>query len=95
MAATPRGAAASEQLTKALINLAAVGQRTHCSDPTTHDLWLSESESERAVAAGLCRRCPVILECREVGKYQSWGVFGGCDFTRRNKPGPRPKVAAS
>jgi hypothetical protein len=46
--------AASDALTLALLNLAARGERTHCSDPTTHHLWLSESESERAIAVTLC-----------------------------------------
>jgi hypothetical protein len=77
-----RGAAASLHLTKALIDLAAVGLRTHCSDGETHHLWLSESESERAQAVRLCIGCAILTECREVGEYQTWGVFGGRDFTK-------------
>jgi hypothetical protein len=48
--------AASDALTLALLDLTARGERTHCSDPTTHHLWLSEHESERAVAIMLCDR---------------------------------------
>jgi hypothetical protein len=43
--------AASDQLTLALLNMAARGERTHCSDPTTHHLWLSEHEGEIQVAS--------------------------------------------
>jgi hypothetical protein len=46
--------AATDQLTLALLNMAARGERTHCSDPTSHQLWLSEHEQERAVAVMLC-----------------------------------------
>jgi hypothetical protein len=45
--------ARTDQLTLALLGLAARGERTHCSDPTTHHLWLSEHEVERAAAVGL------------------------------------------
>jgi hypothetical protein len=48
----------TDQLTLALLGLAARGQRTHCSDPTSHHLWLSEYEAERAVAVMLCDHCP-------------------------------------
>jgi hypothetical protein len=58
-----RGWAESEALTGALINLAARGLRTHCSDPGSSELWLSDYETERAEAVLLCRGCPVIIEC--------------------------------
>jgi hypothetical protein len=78
-----RGAEAALQLTRALINLATSGQRPHCSDPEKHPFWLSENPAERKRAARWCGGCPVISECREVGKHQSFGVFGGKDFTKR------------
>ena len=46
--------AATDQLTTALINIAAQGLRTHCSDVELHGYWLSEDAAERAVAARLC-----------------------------------------
>jgi hypothetical protein len=58
-----RGAIASARLVKALIDLAARGLRTHCSDPATAHLWLSDHEAERAQAARLCNGCLVALEC--------------------------------
>jgi hypothetical protein len=39
-----RGKEASDKLTQALINIAARGLRTHCSDAGTSGLWLSEHE---------------------------------------------------
>jgi hypothetical protein len=38
---------ATDALTRALITIASQGLRTHCSDPATHHLWLSEHEPER------------------------------------------------
>lgn len=55
---TAKGALASNELTRALINIAARGERTHCSDPETHHYWLSEHDTERAIAITLCDHCP-------------------------------------
>jgi hypothetical protein len=55
---------ATADLTSALITLAARGLRTHCSDPTLSELWVSDYETERAEAVLLCRGCLVIIECR-------------------------------
>lgn len=57
-----RSALASDELTTALRNLTARGERTHCSDPKSHHLWLSEDESEPLFIvpterAGLDHRC--------------------------------------
>jgi hypothetical protein len=35
-----RGKLESESFTRALLDLAAAGLRTNCSDPKTHHLWL-------------------------------------------------------
>jgi hypothetical protein len=87
--------AASDALTIALLNMAAGGQRTHCSDPTSHHLWLSEHPQDRAIAAKLCRGCPVLTVCRDTAEERDerWGVWGGIDRSRRpgrpkNKPCP-------
>lgn len=45
-------ARASERFIKALIDLAARGLRTHCSEPEIHHLWLSEVDAERDVEGG-------------------------------------------
>jgi hypothetical protein len=81
VAMRPGAREAHERLTRALINLAAAGLRTDCSDVALHHLWLSESQQERAVAVRLCRGCPVLRECAEVGRYERFGVFGGVDRT--------------
>jgi hypothetical protein len=75
----------TDQLTRALLNIAARGQRTHCSDPTSHHLWLSEHPGERAIAAMLCRGCPVITECGEAAEAndERHGVWAGVDRTVR------------
>lgn len=84
---------ATDQLTLALINLAARGDgRPRCSDPTISDLFVSESETDRAKAAPLCRGCPVGTECGEVGKHQRFGVWNGVDVTARLG---RPKRSAA
>jgi hypothetical protein len=87
-----RGRAESDALTHALINLAARGLRTHCSDPGTSDLWLSDHPGERREAVKLCRGCPVLLECRTAAdaRDERWHVWGGRDYTRK----PRAQQAA-
>ena len=82
----------TDALTLALLGLAERGERTHCSDPATHHLWLSEHEGERAVVVMLCRHCPVLTVCRDTAevRQETWGVWGGKDFSRR--PG-RKKAA--
>ena len=81
-----------DALTLALLTLAERGERTHCSDPSSHHLWLSESKSERQTAVTLCQHCPVLTVCRNTAEQRDerWGVWGGRDFSRR--PGRR-KVA--
>jgi Transcription factor WhiB len=82
-----RGAIASARFTKALIDLATRGLRTHCSDPETHHLWLSEDRHERAQAARLCVGCPVQPECWSVAvtRREWFGVWGAVDFTPKRK----------
>jgi hypothetical protein len=82
--------AASDPLTLALLNLAARGERTDCSDPASHYLWLSEHDNERAVAAMLCDHCPVLQVCRDTAEQRDerWGVWGGrTEHQTRKKEG--------
>lgn len=51
-----RGRVKTERFTRALLDLADQGLRTHCSDPETHHLWLSEEVAERRTATGLAAR---------------------------------------
>jgi hypothetical protein len=44
---------ATDQLTRALLDMAARGERAHCSDPASHHLWLSDHDTERATAVML------------------------------------------
>jgi hypothetical protein len=48
----------TDALTLALLNIAARGERTHCSDPGSQHLWLSEHEAERQVAVMLSDQLP-------------------------------------
>lgn len=84
---------AADRLTKALAAAAARGLRQHCADAEVSHLWLSEREHERAIAAKLCRNCPVILECWSVAvaRKERFGVWGGVDRTRH----PNGKAKAS
>lgn len=67
----------------------AAGVRPPCT--RGGDAWLSEDADERAEAAEACGRCPAVLRaaCREAGRFQSFGVFGGVDVTRRSAGGVR------
>lgn len=51
--------------------------------PDTNDLWsdawfpesINEYKAQQAIK--VCRRCPVQRECREAGKTESYGIWGG------------------
>jgi hypothetical protein len=70
---------ATTDLNRALLNIAAAGLRTHCSDSTLSQLWVSDHPGERREAAKLCRHCPVIVECRQAAdaRDERWHVWGG------------------
>jgi Transcription factor WhiB len=80
-----RTTTATTDLTRALIDLAAAGLRTHCSDATLSELWVSDNPSERREATRLCQHCPVIIECRTAAdaRDERWHVWGERDYTRR------------
>jgi Transcription factor WhiB len=88
--------AASERLVRALVDIASQGLRTHCSDAGA-ELWLSDSEADRAEAARLCIGCPVLAECGAAAAAhgEKFGVWGGVDRSPRGIPGPRPKATAA
>lgn len=74
-----------EQLSRALIDLAARGQRLRCGDPETHHLWTSEEQADRDQAAPLCTGCPVLQLCANAAASQGerFGVWAGRDLTPR------------
>lgn len=84
-----RGAIASARLTNALIDLAAAGLRTHCSDSEVAHLWLSDHAAERRLAVRLCSNCPVFMECWDasVAQREEFGVWAGVDRTVRHARG--------
>jgi hypothetical protein len=96
MTLTPSAARqASDRLNRALLTIASQGLRTHCSDPGIHDYWTSDSDAERAVAVMLCDHCPVLTVCRDTAelRQETWGVWGGKDFSRRPGRAKRLKQA--
>ena len=82
----------TDALTLALLGLAERGERTHCSDPATHHLWLSEHEGERAVAVMLCRHCPVLTVCRDTAevRQETWAC-GAARTSAADPEGRRPR----
>lgn len=46
-----RGRIATDTLTRALLDLAARGERTHCSDPGTSELWISDRSRDAPESA--------------------------------------------
>jgi hypothetical protein len=60
----------TDQLTRALLDMAARGERSHCSDPASHHLWLSDHERERQTAIMLCDHCPVLTVCRDTAELR-------------------------
>src|SRR3954449_6582453 len=69
---------ATDQLTRAPLDMAARGERTHCLDPTSYRLWLSEHDTERATAVcsvttAPCSPCAV-TQPRSAGRPGVHGV---------------------
>jgi hypothetical protein len=87
-------AAAREQLVRALVEAAAKGPRTHCSDAGA-ELCLYESEADRAQAAILCRGCPVFGPCGDAAaaNRENFRTWAGVDRTASGVPGPKPRIA--
>ena len=74
---------ASERLTRRLIDLARQGIRPRCGDGEISWMFLDEDEHTRKIASTYCTNCVVLTECYEVGRYSSFGIYGGIDTTRR------------
>jgi hypothetical protein len=79
-------------LNTALITMASQGSRSRCVDPVDHQLWTSEDQHDRDIAAARCASCPVLVICHETAEERDerWGVWCGHDFSIR--PG-RKKAA--
>ncbi len=91
---TPRAGqpmTATDGLNRALLSLAAAGDRPRCSDPITRELWTAELAAHRAIAVKWCKRCPVLVLCRQAAEERDerFGVWGGVDRSIR----PGRKVA--
>jgi hypothetical protein len=91
---TPRAGqamTATDELNRALLSLAAAGDRPRCSDPITRELWTAEHAAHRAIAVKWCKRCPVLVLCRQAAeeRNEQFGVWGGVDRSIR----PGRKVA--
>jgi len=82
---------AAEQLTRAMVSLAAQGRRPRCGEPGGHELWCSDDADDRAQAASWCNGCPVLAECAAAANEQGerFGVWAGRD--RTPPPASRPK----
>jgi hypothetical protein len=81
---------ATAKLNTALLALAVQGNRPRCSDPVDHQLWTSEDQRDRNLAAAWCSGCEVLKLCADAAaeRDERWGVWGGRDYSIR--PG-RPK----
>jgi hypothetical protein len=81
----------TDALTLALLGLAERGERTHCSDPTSHHLWLSDCDADRATAVMLCDHCPVLTVCRDTAKQRDerW-AFGAAATSQLDQDVRRP-----
>jgi transcription factor WhiB len=84
-----------DKLTMSLLSLAEAGRRTPCGDPASHSLWTSEHDKERALAVKLCGHCEIRTVCRDVAeeREETWGVFGGQDFSQRQGAKKRKRSA--
>jgi hypothetical protein len=77
---------ATQQLNRRLLT----GDRPRCSDPIDHQLWTSEHQQDRDLAAKWCQGCQLLELCHDaaVEREETWGIWGSKDFSIR--PG-RPK----
>lgn len=57
-----------------------------CSD--SPDLWFSDREADKREAKAICLTCPLLAECREYGKTQEHGIWGGIEATPNDTPSP-------
>jgi len=81
-----------DRLAFALARVLAIGSRPPCGDGS--GAWVSDDRDERAMAARLCARCPLIVECAEAADStkERFGVWAGVDRTQpasNKRKGPR------
>jgi hypothetical protein len=83
---------ATDLFNRALITLAAKGDRPRCADPVDHQLWTSEDQRNRDIAAAWCDGCEVLQLCGAAAEErgETWGVWSWQD--RSVRPG-RKKAA--
>lgn len=84
---------ARDQLTLALVQLAADGGRPPCGEYGGHELWTSDDAEDRAIAAARCLDCPILTECRAAAdehdeRWHVWHVWAGIDRTKRKTTTP-------
>lgn len=74
---------ASDALTAALVRMAADGNRPPCGEYGRGELWLSDDDDDRRLAAGWCLGCPIIAECHDAAEEmgERFGVWAGVDRT--------------
>lgn len=75
---------ARDTLDRALIGMAANGQRPRCGDPADTHRWTSDRPDDRRRAAALCRGCPLLAPCTAAADEtnEPFGTWGGHDRTR-------------
>jgi hypothetical protein len=87
MTPSHRAARANQNLSNALVRAANRGERTPCSDVSIRDMWVSEDQRQRQLAAHRCVewQCPVLTECglAAIANRETYGVWGGRDYTQR------------
>jgi len=71
-----------DRLAFALARLVANGSRPPCADGS--GAWTSDDRDERALAARLCRPCPILTECGAAADStkERFGVWAGVDRTQ-------------
>ncbi|HOA57786.1 MAG TPA: WhiB family transcriptional regulator [Dermatophilaceae bacterium] len=71
-----------DRLAFALARLLANGSRPPCADGS--GAWTSDDRDERALAARLCRPCPILTECGAAADStkERFGVWAGVDRTQ-------------
>jgi DNA-binding NarL/FixJ family response regulator len=62
---------------------------------TEPDLWFSSKRSDKAEAEAACLSCPLMRDCREYGKSQEFGIWGGVESTVNEGPSASKLDAAA
>jgi hypothetical protein len=73
-------------LAASLLETTLAGVAPPCTGPQS-DLWTDEAASRRAIAARLCRGCPVFAACAEAAEavHEQWHVWAGVDRTSQTR----------